>query len=219
MGAFEAFKALFELPWITIIISLVVILVAIKFIWELIEWFMKKFKIETGSMKEKRQTHELLSKNAGQLEQLVKDSEEQAKKFEEDHILLLETSRELKELKCCEKTDIENFKDNRIHDREQSFEIQKKLTDAIDSINESLKDMRKEGIDREIARIRWDILKFATDISNGKKASRESYDFISKQYTRYEELLEETGQENGLVDESVKYIRETYHQKLEKGEF
>ena len=219
MGAFEAFKALFELPWITIIISLVVILVAIKFIWELIEWFMKKFKIETGSMKEKRQTHELLSKNAGQLEQLVKDSEEQAKKFEEDHILLLETSRELKELKSCEKTDIENFKNNRIHDIEQSFEIQKKLTDAIDSINESLQDMRKESIDREIARIRWDILKFATDISNGKKASRESYDFISKQHTRYEELLEETGQENGLVDESVKYIRETYHQKLENGEF
>lgn len=219
MGAFEAFKALFELPWITIIISLVVILVAIKFIWELIEWFMKKFKIETGSMKEKRQTHELLSKNAGQLEQLVKDSEEQAKKFEEDHILLLETSRELKELKSCEKTDIENFKNNRIHDREQSFEIQKKLTDAIDNINKNLKDMRKESIDREIARIRWDILKFATDISNGKKASRESYDFISKLYTRYEELLDETGQENGLVDESVKYIRETYHQKLENGEF
>ena len=53
MGAFEAFKALFELPWITIIISLVVILVAIKFIWELIEWFMKKFKIETEKKKKK----------------------------------------------------------------------------------------------------------------------------------------------------------------------
>ena len=215
----EAFEALFKLPWITILISLVIILVAIKFIWELIEWFMKKFKIETGSMKEKRETRELLSKNAGQLEQLVKDSEEQAKKFEEDHILLLETSKELKELKSGEKTDIENFKNNRIHDREQSFEIQKQLTDAIDNINDSLKDMRKESIDREIGQIRWDILKFATDISNGKKASRESYDFISKLYTRYETLLDEIGEENGLVDESVAYIKETYHHKLTNGEF
>jgi hypothetical protein len=212
MGVVEAFEATFKLPWITILISLVIILVAIKGIWELIEWFMKKFKIETGSMKEKRETRELLTQNSNQLAQLVQD-------FEEDHELLLETSNELKELKKSEKTDIENFKNNRIHDREQSFEIQRQLTDAIDKINDSLGYMRQESIDREIARIRWDILKFATDISNGKKASRESYDFISKLYMRYEQLLEETGQENGLVDESVKYIKETYHQRLENGEF
>lgn len=215
----EAFEALFKLPWITILISLVIILVAIKFIWELIEWFMKKFKIETGSMKEKRETHNLLTNNSNQLAQLVKDNEKQAKKFEKDHILLLQTSEELKELKKSEKIDIENFKKNRVHDREQSFEIQKQLTDAIDNINDNLKDMRKESIDREIGQIRWDILKFATDISNGKKASRESYDFISKLYTRYETLLDEIGEENGLVDESVAYIKETYHQKLTNGEF
>ena len=215
----EAFEALFKLPWITILISLVIILVAIKFISELIEWFMKKFKIETGSMKEKRETRDLLSKNSGQLEQLVKDSEKQAKKFKEDHVLLLETYSGLKELKKCEKMDIENFKNNRIHDREQSFEIQKQLIDAIDNINESLQDMRKESIDREIGQIRWDILKFATDISNGKKMSKESYDFILKLYARYETLLDETGQENGLVDESVKYIKETYHERLVNGEF
>ena len=208
----EEFKALFELPWITIIISLVIILVAIKFIWELIEWFMKKFKIQTGSMREKIATYNLLTKNSEQLAQLTQG-------FEEDHELLLETSKELKELKKSEKTDIENFKNNRIHDREQSFEIQRQLTDAIDKINDSLSYMRQESIDREIARIRWDILKFATDISNGKKASRESYDFISKLYMRYEQLLDETGQENGLVDESVKYIKETYHQRLENGDF
>ena len=56
----EWFEGLFQLPWGTILISLVVILLAIKFVWELIEWFMKKFKIETGSMKEKRKTQELL---------------------------------------------------------------------------------------------------------------------------------------------------------------
>lgn len=215
----EWFKGLFQLPWGTILISIVVILLAFKFIWELIEWFMKKFKIETGSSKEKKETQKLLTDNLNKLTELSKKSEEQSKRFEGDHKLLLETSEGLKELQQCEKNDIKEFKDNRVHDREQSFEIQKQLTEAIAKVNKNLEDMRKESIDREIAQIRWDILKFSTDISNGKKASRESYDFIEKLYRRYEELLELTGQTNGLVEESVNYIRESYRQKLENGGF
>ena len=122
-------------------------------------------------------------------------------------------------MKQKEKTDIEKFKDNRIHDREQSLEIQEQLTTAINNINNSLTTIREENINREISTLRWDILKFSVDISNGKKASREAYDFILKSHTRYEELLSLTGQENGLVNESVDFIRENYHQKLKNGEF
>lgn len=215
----EWFEGLFQLPWGTILVSILIILLAFKFVWELIEWFMKKFKIETGSMKEKKETQKLLSDNLTKLTELSKKSEKQSQLFELDHKLLLKTSEELKELKKHGQSEVKEFKDNRIHDREQSFEIQKQLTEAIANVNKNLENMRKESIEREIAQIRWDILKFATDISNGKKASREAYDFIEKSHRRYEELLEATGQKNGLVEESITYIKETYHQKLKDGEF
>lgn len=215
----EWFKGLFQLPWGTILVGIVVILLAFKFVWELIAWFMKKFKIETGSSREKKEMQKLLTDNLNKLTELSKKSEEQSKRFEGDHELLLKTSEGLTELQRREKNDMKEFKENRVHDREQSFEIQRQLTDAISKINKNLEDMRKESIDREIAQIRWDILKFSTDISNGKKASREAYDFIEKQNRRYEELLELTNQTNGLVEESVSYIRESYRQKLENGEF
>lgn len=215
----EAFLNLFGLNWAVILIGIVVILVAFKFVWELIEWFLRKFNIETGSMREKRETKELLKNNSTQLETLASEAKTQAKKIEEDHNLIVKTSEELQALKQKEKTDIEKFKDNRIHDREQSLEIQEQLTTAINNINNSLTTIREENINREISTLRWDILKFSVDISNGKKASREAYDFILKSHTRYEELLSLTGQENGLVNESVDFIRENYHQKLKNGEF
>lgn len=215
----EAFLNLFSLNWAVILIGIVVILVAFKFVWELIEWFLRKFNIETGSMREKRETKELLKNNSTQLETLASEAKTQAKKIEEDHNLIVKTSEELQALKQKEKTDIEKFKDNRVHDREQSLEIQEQLTTAINNINNSLTTIREENFNREISTLRWDILKFSVDISNGKKASREAYDFILKSHTRYEELLRLTGQENGLVNESVDFIRENYHQKLKNGEF
>lgn len=215
----EWFAGLFQLPWGTILTGILIVLLAFKFIWELIEWFMKKFNIETGSMKEKKETQKLLKDNLEKLTELSEKSEKQSQLFETDHQLLLKTSKELEIFKKSEQLDIKEFKDNRVHDRAQSFEIQKQLTDAIANVNKNLEDMRKESIDREIGQIRWDILKFSTDISNGKKASREAYDFIEKLHRRYEELLEATGQTNGLVEESVAYIRESYRQKLENGEF
>ena len=41
----EWFAGLFQLPWGTILTSILIVLLAFKFIWELIEWFMKKFNI------------------------------------------------------------------------------------------------------------------------------------------------------------------------------
>ena len=213
----EWFEGLFQLPWGTILISLVVILLAIKFVWELIEWFMKKFNIETGSMKEKRKTQELLENNSKELKELSRTVNNQADQMKKDHDLLVKTSTGLQELKTCEKKDIENFQNNRTHDREQSFEIQKQLTEAIDNINEQLATMQKESIEREVADIRWEILKMGTDVSNGKVATREQYDYIARLYDRYEVLLEQLGQENGLITETVKFLQASYQETLRKG--
>ena len=104
-----------------------------------------------------------------------------------------------------------------VHEKDQNIKIQQELTDAINSINERIGVLRKESGEREVSDIRWEILKFGTDVSNGKIATRESYDYILKQYDRYEELLKELGQENGLINETVKFLKIKYQETLKQG--
>ena len=66
--------------------------------------------------------------------------------------------------------------------------------------------------------MRYDILEFASSLSSGKKYNRESFDHILRTYQKYERILEENGMENGLVEESVKYIQGAYHDLLKRGE-
>ena len=213
----EAFKALFGFNWMVILVSIVVALVAVKFLWELIEWFLKKLKIETGSMKERRKINEWLSTNSQQLKELSKVTERQGREFKEDHELLVKTVQDLKRLEERDEQEVIDFKNHLVHEKGQNIKIQQELTDAINSINERIGVLRKESVEREVSDIRWEILKFGTDVSNGKIATRESYDYILKQYDRYEELLKELGQENGLINETVKFLKIKYQETLKQG--
>lgn len=213
----EAFKALFGFNWMVILVSIVVALVAVKFLWELIEWFLKKLKIETGSMKERRKINEWLSTNSQQLKELSKVTERQGREFKEDHELLVKTVQDLKRLEERDEQEVIDFKNHLVHEKGQNIKIQQELTDAINSINERIGVLRKESVEREVSDIRWEILKFGTDVSNGKIATRESYDYILKQYDRYEELLKELGQENGLINETVKFLKIKYQERLKQG--
>ena len=56
------------------------------------------------------------------------------KNRESDHDLILKNSEAIKELAELHKKDIKTFTDNRVHDRQQSFNIQKELKDSINSI-------------------------------------------------------------------------------------
>ena len=102
-------QALTELQNINIgvlLASICVVMLAIKYVVELFEWFVKKLGLETKAMRIKR----------------------------EEHDLLIATAEGLKELKAKEKKDVSEFKGDRIRDRQQSFDIQKELTDAISSV-------------------------------------------------------------------------------------
>ena len=72
-------------------------------------------------------------------------------------------------------------------------------------------------VDKEIDDLRFKILDFASSISSGMKYNRESYDHILKIYGKYEKILEEHNMENGLVEESVKYIQSSYQELLKTG--
>lgn len=113
--------------------------------------------------------------------------------------------------------EIDTFKENRIHDREQSFEIQRQLTENQNDIKESLNGLKKMIIKKDIDDMRWDILDFGSGVIANRPYSKEQYDHVFEIYQNYENVLEENGMENGRVDMSMDFIRKRYAEKLENG--
>lgn len=88
------------------------------------------------------------------------------KKRSEDHELLLKTSAGLNDMQCSMKETqnaIQQYSENRIHDREQSFAIQKELTENILKLTES-NNIR----DKQIQNIIWSQKESLADRINQK---------------------------------------------------
>lgn len=113
--------------------------------------------------------------------------------------------------------EVQQFKDNRVHDRDQSFDIQKQLTDSQTLLQNSVENLRKMLVNKEINDMRWEILDFSNAVMNGRVYNKEIYDHIFDTYTEYERVLEENGLENGKVDSSMQFVRNKYLELMEKG--
>ena len=185
----EAVKELSNINLGVLLASICVVLLAIKYIVQLFEWFITKLGLETKAMRKRR----------------------------EEHNLLIDTSQEMMKLKQKHDEDIKGFLDKRIHDRKQSFEIQEMLTVKMDNISSKLDEMRKENIEKDIDDMRWNILSFANKISEGKKCNKDGYVHCLKLYQKYEQLIEENGLQNGEVEVSIKIIKDSYADKLKNG--
>ena len=97
-------------------------------------------------------------------------------------------------------------------DREQSIKHDREIKNDIDKFSEMF-------FDKTIEDMRWRILDFASAISNGRKFNRESYDFIIHTYEQYESILKKQGKTNGVIDETVVYIKDTFREHLRNGDF
>ena len=114
----------------------------------------------------------------------------------EDHELLIATAKNLELLQSKQNEDV---RQSIVHDKRIKDDIQK---------------LSKMFIDLEIQDIRWNILSFCSDLSNGKQFSSEYYDYVFKLYDKYEKMLKENDLTNGLVEQSISYIQEKYHESL-----
>lgn len=123
------------------------------------------------------------------------------KKNDEDHKSIAKITETLEALKKQQDTD-----------REQSIKHDQQIKSDIDKFADMF-------FDKSIEDMRWRILDFSSAISNGRKFNRESYDFIIKTYEQYEKILTEQGKTNGVIDETVAYIKETFRDHLRKGDF
>lgn len=218
-----------KIDWWYVILALLLFLFCLKAVWSLLDWLLfEKLGIETKKMKQRRQereelkaTTELAKTTAANLDKLQKRHCKDEQEFRNSLNDYMEESRKDRKALHDEMT---KFTNNRIKDRQQSIQIQKELKDSIRDLVEGQKDRDEKinnltdmFVDKEIDDLRYKILDFASSISSGKKFNRESYDHILRIYAKYENILEEHNMENGLVEESVKYIQSSYQEVLKSG--
>ena len=211
----DELKQLLQVDWWYVFIAVFLLLFCTKIVWSLIDWlFFERLGIETRKMKQRRQESELLKTTA----ELAKTTAENLDKLQKRHIKDEEEFRKnlnnyIEESRKDSKAlhdEMVKFTDNRISDRQRNLEVQKELDEKINNLTDMF-------VDKEIDDMRYKILDFASSISSGKKFNRESYDHILRIYDKYEKILEEHNMENGLVEESIKYIQSSYQDFLKNG--
>lgn len=122
------------------------------------------------------------------------------RKKNEDHELLMQTISNLSNLTEKQKNDVE-----------QSIRHDKLIETRLNELTEIVVDMSIESW-------RWEILDFSSALSNGRIYNREAFDHIFRIYKKYEDILNNNNLENGLIDNSIKFIREKYNDFLKNGE-
>ena len=117
-----------------------------------------------------------------------------------DHDLLEKNKKDIKDLSDKHEADTKKYEAS----HQELIDDVKKLTSIF--------------VEKEIDDMRWEILNFCSALSNGRKYNRESYAHVFSIYEKYERILEENAMENGLVEESMAFIRERYQEDLKNGE-
>lgn len=97
------------------------------------------------------------------------------------------------------------------HDNWQYGEIQK--------ISKGIDDIKINLVQKEISDIRWELLDFCSALTSGREYNREAFEHIFRTYENYEKILADNHMSNGYIVESMKAVREIYHNKLVSGDF
>lgn len=174
-----------------IILYIFILLAAIKFSIDLVDWIKKRFGIETKWDKKNNTT----DRKIAELESTVNDI----------------------------KTDLENYKkknyEEQLGRREQSLDIQKKLTQNQEKLESQLSDLHDIFVDKQIDDMRWSIINLATKVSEGKPCNKDSYQHCFKIYKKYEDIIATNHMTNNEVDISMEIIKKSYKEKLLNGAF
>ena len=101
--------------------------------------------------------------------------------------------------------------------------FEKTLTHSLnkknDDIAEQIGDICECVNTNEKDRIRWEILDFANSCRQGRIHSHDEFQHITDLHDKYKELLEKTGDKNGVFDTEYAWIQKLYTERLEKNDF
>lgn len=221
-------NALLEVDWISLILTIFIIMSAVIAIVTIIGKFSEVIGKPVKWVREKRKDHELLQATT----ELAKKTAENLSKLQDKHVEDEQEFRNnlnnyMQESRADRKAlhdEMSKFTENRINDRKQSIEIQKELKDSIKGLVDGQKDrdakienLTSLFINKEIDDMRWEILNFCSALTSGRKYNKESFDHVIQIHEKYEQILEENNMENGRVTASMEVIMDVYKEKLRTG--
>lgn len=97
--------------------------------------------------------------------------------------------------------------------------ITSETTKELKQIKDDLNEQRTMIEENEKDRIRWEILDFANSCRNGRKHTKDEYQHIIALNDKYKDLLEKTGDKNGVFEAEYEYIKKLYAERQEKNDF
>ena len=127
----SAITELTKIDYFQLFIIVCTIMFGVKAVWSLFEWFVEKFGLETKAMRRRREDHNTLLQTVQNLALLQEKHENDNKELKEClSEFITETRNGLDELRL---KDIQ-YSENRVHDREQSINIQHDLVESIKAV-------------------------------------------------------------------------------------
>lgn len=94
-----------------------------------------------------------------------------------------------------------------------------KMQGEIEAIKEEQRILRAERKADEKDRIRYEVLDFANSCRNGRRHTKDEFQHIIDLNDKYERLLKETNDTNGVFAEEYRYILDLYHKCQVENDF
>ena len=89
----------------------------------------------------------------------------------------------------------------------------------VSKVQGDLKDHIKESEIKSLQDTRRDILDFANACMNGRKHTKEQFEFVIKQCDEYEAYIQKTDTKNGVIETAIKEIRRLYEKCVHENSF
>ena len=86
-------------------------------------------------------------------------------------------------------------------------------------IKKQLSEMRQDIDENEMDAIRWEVLSFANSCRHGQRHTKDEFEHVIRQNTKYHDLLKRTNRENGVFDLEYKYIVDIYQRRQKDNDF
>jgi hypothetical protein len=89
----------------------------------------------------------------------------------------------------------------------------------LDTLEGKFDSLAEETDSNRVEQIRWEILDFANSCRNKRLHTKDEFTHIMQQHSRYEELIQKRGFENGVIDAEYRYIVELYNRCCHENSF
>lgn len=86
-------------------------------------------------------------------------------------------------------------------------------------IEEKIDALAQDLLGEKVNTTRWNILDFANSCRQGRQHTREEWEHCITELAWYENYCEKNNIPNGVIEESSKYLRDTYQHRLIKNDF